>query len=166
MIKDVLKIGDKLLLETSVQINQHEFNTVELNNLITDMRDTMHENGGVGISAIQIGIKKRVAIIEYDGNNPRYKDIGNCPLTVVINPEITVVGDEVSEYNEGCLSVPDARGLVTRPKHISYKFFDESGALVTGDDSGFFARVMQHEIDHMDGILFTMRIDNFSGDVM
>lgn len=162
MIRHILTVGDNLLLEKSIPLESHEFNSNELKELINDMRDSMRESGGVGISAIQIGVKKRIALIEYDGDNPRYAEIGNCPLTVLINPEFRVVGDETSEYNEGCLSVPETRGVVIRPKHIKYKFFDETGRQIIGEDDGFFARVMQHEIDHMDGILFTMRIDGFN----
>ena len=160
MIKNILKIGNQLLLDTSQVVSQDEFNTIELDDLIMDMRETMYELGGVGISAIQIGIKKRLAIIEYDGSNPRYKDIGDCPLTVIINPEIQAIGDETSEYNEGCLSVPDIRGEVIRPKHIRYKFYNQYGALITGEDSGFFARVIQHEIVHMNGVLFVTKSTN------
>ncbi len=159
MIKDILHIGDKLLLEKSMEVKSHEFNSKELKELINNLRDSMRETNGVGISAIQIGVKKRIALIEYYVDNPRYAEIGNCPLTVLINPEFSVVGDEISEYNEGCLSVPDTRGIVRRPKHIKYKYFDEAGQQIIGENDGFFARVMQHEIDHMDGILFTTRVD-------
>ena len=158
MIKDVLITGDDRLLEISSEVEAHEFNTPELGNLIADMLDTMHHNNGVGIAAIQIGIPKRMALIEYDKNNPRYLDIGSCPLTVVINPKIEIIGDETWEHNEGCLSVPNQRGMVTRPKHLRYSFYDQSGKLITGTSDNFFTRVLQHEIDHMNGILFPTRI--------
>jgi peptide deformylase len=161
MIKDVLQIGDPLLLERSLEITDDAFNSEQLKILIVDMVDTMHETGGVGFSAIQIGVKKRIAVIEYglDKDHPRYKEIGECPLTIVINPEIKTIGAETSEYNEGCLSVVGERGDVLRPKTIEYKYYDLEGNLITGQSDNFFARVIQHEIDHMDGILFPMRIE-------
>jgi peptide deformylase len=158
MIKDVLITGDDRLLEISNDIFAHEFNTLELDSLISDMLDTMHHNNGVGIAAIQIGIPKRIALIEYDENNPRYADIGGCPLTVVINPKIEVIGTDTSEHAEGCLSVPNQRGVVIRPKHLRYSFYDATGKLITGVSDSFFTRVLQHEIDHMNGILFPTRL--------
>lgn len=161
MIKDVLQIGNPLLIERSLEITDDEFNSEQIKMLISDMVDTMHETGGVGISAIQIGIKKRIAVIEYglDKDHPRYQEIGECPLTILINPEIKPIGIYTSEYNEGCLSIIGERDMVVRPKAIEYKYYDLEGNLVTGQSDNFFARVMQHEIDHMDGILFPMRIE-------
>lgn len=158
MIKEVLTIGDARLLQTSLPVNLSEFNTEKLQLLITDMRDTMKSRGGVGISAVQIGIAKRIAIIEFDGNNPRYRDIGDCPLTVIINPLVESIDDELIEYPEGCLSVPEIRALVARPKGVRYSFYDQTGRLIKGVSDQFFARVLQHEVDHMDGILFPMRV--------
>jgi peptide deformylase len=162
MIREVLTIGDERLLKISKPVASSEFNTKELFSLIEDMRDTMHERGGVGIAAVQIGVHKRITLIEYDGSNPRYAQIGDCPLTVIINPQIEAVDNILCEYNEGCLSVPDMRGIVERPKHIRYKFYNQYGELISGDDDGFFVRVMQHEIDHMDGILFPERVTDKS----
>ena len=159
MIKELLTIGNEHLLQVSKEVAPDEFNTTQLSGLIRDLIDTMNFKGGVGISAVQIGIHKRIAVIGYDGSNPRYKQIGNCPLTVIINPVFEVVGNETCEYNEGCLSVPDSRGMVIRPKKIRYKFYDEIGKEAVGESDGFFARVLQHEIDHMNGILFPMRIE-------
>ncbi|MBP9743319.1 MAG: peptide deformylase [Burkholderiales bacterium] len=158
MIKEVLTVGDERLLQVSVPLAEDEFNTQQLNALIEDMYDTMRYNNGVGISAVQIGVRKRIALIEYDNTNPRYLSIGYCPLTVVINPEIEIVGNERISYNEGCLSIPEVRGSVSRPLHLRYKFYDQLGKLTVGDSNAFFARVIQHEIDHMNGILFPARI--------
>ena len=158
MIREVLIIGDERLVQVSQEVKPDEFNTHALAELITDMRDTMHEKGGVGIAAVQICYHKRVLLIEYDGNNPRYAEIGDCPLTVIINPQIENAGAETMEYNEGCLSVPDERGLVNRPKRIRYKYYNQLGELCQGEDDGFFARVLQHEVDHLDGILFPTRV--------
>lgn len=159
MIKDVLTIGNAKLTEVSQELGPHEFNSLELNSLVQDLLDTMTFKGGVGISAVQIGVLKRVALIGYDDSNARYRNIGSQPLIVVINPTIEVIGNEVCEYNEGCLSLPNERGMVVRPKKIRYKFYDEKGNMVSGESDGFFARVFQHELDHMDGILFPMRIE-------
>ena len=158
MIKDVLITGDNRLFERSSEVVAHEFNTPWLDDLIADMLDTMRQNNGVGIAAIQIGIPKRIALIEYDENNPRYREIGSCPLTVVINPEIEVIGTDTSEHVEGCLSVPNQRGVVIRPKHLRYSFYDATCKLITGVSDSFFTRVLQHEIDHMNGILFPTRL--------
>lgn len=158
MIREVLTIGDERLLQISQVVRSNEFNTPALAELISDMRDTMHEKGGVGIAAVQIGCHKRILLIEYDGNNPRYAEIGDCPLKIIINPQIESVGGETQDYNEGCLSVPDERGLVNRPKHIRYKYYNQLGEQFEGEDDGFFARVLQHEVDHLDGILFPMRV--------
>ncbi|MFN8770703.1 MAG: peptide deformylase [Neisseriaceae bacterium] len=157
MIRDVVQITDPLIFEKSKEIIPEEFNSSELQNLINDMVDTMRATNGVGISAIQIGVKKRIAVIEYGSDNPRYKDIGRCPLTIVINPEIKP-GDNLSALDEGCLSVIGKRDSVIRPKSIEYKYYDQMGRMIIDKDDGFFARVMQHEVDHMDGILFPMRV--------
>lgn len=162
MIKEVLTIGNEMLFKMSKEIMPDEFNTAQLSDLIQDLVDTMNYKGGVGISAVQTGIHKRVAVIGYDNNNLRYKNIGTYPLTVIINPIFEVIGNETCEYNEGCLSVPNVRGMVIRPKKIRYKFYNETGAETTGESDSFFARVLQHEIDHMDGILFTMRIEQLA----
>lgn len=162
MIRDVLTIGDDQLLQISLEVDVKEFNSQELFNIIADMRDTMHKEGGVGIAAVQIGYHKRITIIEFDGSNPRYSEIGDCPLTVIINPKIEAVGEEMIGYTEGCLSVPNLRGQVVRPKHIKYSYYNQYGELIQGENDGFFARVMQHEIDHMDGILFPSRVTDES----
>lgn len=159
MIREVLIDGDKRLLQISQEVTKGEFSSMGLLKLIRDMQDTMEFKHGIGISAVQVGVLKRIALIGYDQANPRYKEIGHCPLTVIINPTIEPVGSETCEYNEGCLSVPDIRGIVSRPKQIRYRFYNEHGELISGESADFFARVLQHEIDHMDGILFPMRIN-------
>lgn len=162
MIREVLIIGDERLLQISKPVTKNEFNTEALESLIVDMRDTMKAKGRVGIAAVQIGYHKRITLIEYENTNPRYAEIGSCPLTVIINPEVYAVGDSITEYNEGCLSVPDMRGMVSRPQKIHYKFYNQFGELIEGESDGFFARVLQHELDHMDGILFPDRVTDKS----
>ena len=160
MIRELLTIGDDRLLLLSEEVQDHEFNTSELFALIGDMKDTMRNSGGVGIAAVQIGYHKRITLIEYSASNTRYTDIGECPLAVIINPQIKALNNETIDYNEGCLSVPDLRGIVSRPKRISYKFYNQFGELISGEDDGFFARVIQHEVDHMNGILFPTRVED------
>jgi peptide deformylase len=160
MIKEVLITGNEILLQRSTEVAQVEFNTPQLNAIIQDMIDTKNSIvSAVGIAAVQIGVLKRIAIIGFGENNPRYADIGSCPQTVLINPSYEVIGEESYELNEGCLSVPEKRGIVVRPKRLRYTYQDETGAVIAGETDSFFARVLQHEIDHMNGILFPMRIE-------
>jgi peptide deformylase len=158
MIKDVLQQGDSRLSNISTPIQISEFNTPQLRDLITDMYDTMKYIQGVGIAAIQIGIAKRIAIIEYDTTNTRYSHIGSWPFTVVINPEIEPLQQDMTLRDEGCLSVRTKRGVTARYTAIKYKFYNQFGELVTGETDLFFARVIQHELDHMNGILFIERV--------
>lgn len=163
MIVPIRKMGDPCLLRRSDEVLESEFGSPELLSLIRDMRDTQHHLGGVGIAAPQIGVNKRVVVIEYYQKDiVRYDNVGDRPLTVIINPEITPLDNQTIAFNEGCLSVPGLRGEVSRPVGISYKFYDENGKLHQGEDSSFFARVMQHECDHLDGILYPMRMTDIS----
>lgn len=157
MIKELLTKNNPLLFKRSLSLNSYDFNTPTLDNLITDMRDTMQQNNGVGLSAVQIGVLKRIAIIEYSltGDHSVYEE-ESCSFTVIINPQIEIIGSELTQHNEGCLSVPNVRSVISRPKSIRYSYFDQNGNLVKGQSNNFFARVLQHEIDHMNGILFSM----------
>ncbi len=158
-IKPVLKMGDPLLFQVSEQVMT--FDTPELHALIEDMLDTMNDMQGAGIAAPQIGESIRVVIFgqqDQDKNNPRYEDAHTVPFTVLVNPELTVFDNETEEDWEGCLSVPGMRGVVPRHLNISYKGFDQFGNLIERSVSGFHARVVQHECDHLDGVLYPMRI--------
>lgn len=163
MIVPIRKMGDPCLLVKSAEVAQHEFGSAELLALIQDLHDTQLKQGGVGIAAPQIGINKRIVIIEYFQKYiTRYSDIGDCPRRVIINPEISLLDGELTAFSEGCLSVPGLRGEVFRPRTIEYKFYDEYGNLHHGTDNSFFARVLQHECDHLDGILYPMRMNDIS----
>ena len=163
MIIPVLKMGAKSLLEPSQEVTPAEFNHPDLLQLIQNLHDTQKHLGGVGIAAPQIGINKRVLIIEYFQNEiNRYQDIGDCPLKVIINPRISAIDNAWSNFNEGCLSLPGLRGEVSRPAAISYQYYDQFANLHQGEDSGFFARVLQHECDHLDGILYPMKMQDLS----
>ncbi len=138
-----------------------DFNSAELTQLIDDMFDTMHAEQGVGLAAPQIGIGLRVVIFGFE-NNPRYPDASAVPESVLINPVITPLGDATEDGWEGCLSVPGMRGLVPRFRHIRYTGFDAAGNAIDVEASGFHARVVQHECDHLDGILYPQRMRDFS----
>ena len=154
-IRDVLKMGDARLLRRAEEVRV--FDTLELHALLTDMRDTMHALDGVGLAAPQIGVNQRVVLFGVD-RNPRYPDAEEVPQTVLINPIITPLSEAMEESWEGCLSVPGLRGLVPRHTHLRYQGRDEFGALIDRTVSGFHARVVQHECDHLDGVLYPMRI--------
>ena len=158
MIKDVVVLPDERLFQVSSPILNHEFGTLELQNLINDLIDTKMYKNGVGIAAVQIGILKRVAVIGFTINNPRYKNIPNQEDFVIINPEITPLTKNLIEMDEGCLSVPTNRGTTSRFEEISYKYYNQFGDLINGTTGGFLARVFQHEVDHMNGIIFHSRV--------
>lgn len=156
-IKKVLKIGNPILTQVSQPVSK--FNTPELDQLITDMRDTMLSLNGAGIAAPQIGVLQRVVIFGTQ-QNPRYPDQEPVPETVLINPVIEVLGDQTLGMWEGCLSVPGMRGFVQRPSSIRYRGFNQLGEPIDRSVDGFHATVVQHECDHLDGILYPMQISD------
>jgi peptide deformylase len=157
-VREVLRMGDERLLARSREVAA--FDTPELHALLTDMRDTMKAQDGVGLAAPQIGVGLRVVIFGFE-HNLRYPDAEPVPETVLINPVITISKDAMEEDWEGCLSVPGMRGMVPRHAAIRYQGHDEYGALIDRTVEGFHARVVQHECDHLDGILYPMRIRDF-----
>jgi len=159
MIREVLRMGDARLLERSRPVDA--FGTAQLRELIADMRDTMEHLNGAGLAAPQIGVPLRVVIFGVT-RNPRYPDAEEVPDTVLINPVITPIGKEMEEAWEGCLSVPGMRGVVPRFVRVRYQGFDDSGRAIDRSVEGFHARVVQHECDHLDGILYPMRIRDMS----
>jgi peptide deformylase len=159
LIRDVLRMGDPRLWEKSQPVTQ--FNTPELAELLQDMRDTMAHLNGAGLAAPQIGVLLRVVIFGVHAN-PRYPDVEEVPDTVLINPEITALSSEMEESWEGCLSVPGMRGWVPRYHRLRYAGYDEKGTRFEREVSGFHARVVQHECDHLEGILYPMRIRDFT----
>jgi peptide deformylase len=158
-VKKVLRMGNPLLLRKAEPVTK--FNTPELHALITDMQDTMEAMNGAGIAAPQIGESLRVVIFGV-GANPRYPDAEEVPYTVLINPTLTLLGDSVEDGWEGCLSVPGLRGMVPRHTQLHYTGFDLHGNKIDRLATGFHARVVQHECDHLDGFLYPMRIKNFN----
>jgi peptide deformylase len=150
-------MGDPRLLQVSQPVEV--FDSPELAELLQDMEDTMAALDGAGLAAPQIGVPLRVVIFGVDFN-PRYPDAEPVPRTVLINPQIEVIGAGQADAWEGCLSVPGLRGLVPRPDHIRYAGLDQTGAVFEREATGFHARVVQHECDHLDGILYPMRIQD------
>jgi peptide deformylase len=155
MIREVLKMGDLRLLQIAEPLAR--FDTPELHALLADMRDTMAHLSGAGLAAPQIGVGLQVVIFGVK-KNPRYPDAEDVPDTVLINPVLTPLSDELEEDWEGCLSVPGLRGMVPRHTQMRYQGFDEKGNAIDRSVSGFHARVVQHECDHLLGILYPMRI--------
>ena len=154
-IRPVLRMGDPRLLETSRPVAR--FDAPELHELIADMRDTMGALDGAGLAAPQIGVLSQVVIFGVK-RNPRYPDAEEVPYTVLINPVLTATGAEIEEGWEGCLSVPGMRGLVPRYRQLRYQGYDQYGNAIDRAVSDFHARVVQHECDHLLGILYPMRI--------
>jgi peptide deformylase len=159
VIRPVLRMGDPRLLRVAAPVKA--FDSEELKQLLGDMRDTMAQLNGAGLAAPQIGVGLRVAIFGVRVN-PRYPGVEEVPDTVLINPKITPLSEETEEGWEGCLSVPGLRGWVPRWTRIKYRGYDEHGKRFVREVSGFHARVVQHECDHLDGILYPMRIRDFS----
>jgi peptide deformylase len=155
MIKPVLRMGDPILFKLAEPVMQ--FDTPQLHALLQDMDDTMRSKSGAGIAAPQIGVSLQVVIFGV-GANPRYPDAEDVPYTVLINPVLEPIGAQMEEGWEGCLSVPGMRGVVPRHSQLHYRGFDQFGNVIDRTASGFHARVVQHETDHLSGILYPMRV--------
>jgi len=162
-VKAILKMGEPSLLIKAKEVKN--FGSPELLQLLQDMRDTMSQANGAGLAAPQIGVDLQVVIFGTDQLNPRYPDAQPVPKTVLINPKLEYLDEPSGDLEmgwEGCLSVPGMRGLVPRYKHLRYSGFDEWGNAITRQVSGFHARVVQHECDHLLGILYPMRMTDMS----
>lgn len=155
MIHPILKMGDPRLLRVAEPVT--EFDTPELHQLISEMFETMAAANGAGLAAPQIGVNLQLLIFGFK-SNPRYPDAPVVPETVLLNPVLTPLSDETDEAWEGCLSVPGMRGLVPRWSSLRYEGVDQFGKPICRDVDGFHARVVQHECDHLNGILYPMRI--------
>jgi peptide deformylase len=158
-VRPILKMGDPRLLRIAEPVTA--FDTPELHALIADMFDTMHAANGAGLAAPQIGVNLRLVIFGF-GRNQRYPDAPAVPETVLINPVLRPLDDEMEEGFEGCLSVPGLRGSVPRHTHLHYEGVDQYGNPISREVDGFHARVVQHEVDHLDGILYPMRVKDFN----
>jgi peptide deformylase len=158
-VRDVLRMGHPVLRERARPVES--FGTPELHALLQDMKDTMAAQNGAGLAAPQIGVSQRVVIFGVAGN-PRYPDAEEVPFTVLVNPKIVLLSREVENGWEGCLSVPGMRGLVPRYTKLRYTGFDAEGNPIDRVAEGFHARVVQHECDHLDGILYPQRMTDLS----
>jgi peptide deformylase len=154
-IRPVLRMGHPVLQQVARPVER--FGSAELRELVADMDDTMRARQGAGIAAPQIGVPLRVVMFEVT-RNPRYPQAGPVPYTVLVNPEVELLGTERDEAWEGCLSVPGMRGLVRRHTQVRYRGFDPDGRPIDRSVAGFHARVVQHEVDHLDGILYPQRL--------
>ena len=154
-IRPVLKMGDPVLLKVAEPVRH--FDTPELRQLLQDMHDTMQSLNGAGLAAPQIGVSQQVVIFGV-GSNPRYPQAEEVPYTVLINPQLDTLDADLEDGWEGCLSVPGMRGLVPRYKRLRYRGFDQFGAPIDREVGDFHARVVQHEVDHLDGVLYPLRI--------
>jgi peptide deformylase len=159
MIREILRMGDPRLLRVSEPVAR--FNTPELHQLLTDMFETMRAADGAGLAAPQIGVGLRVVVFGFE-YNARYPEAAAVPETILINPVIEALGNEMTDGWEGCLSVPGLRGLVPRYERVRYRGFDERGIPLEREVDGFHARVVQHECDHLDGILYPQRMTDMS----
>ena len=161
-IREILKMGDPRLLRVAKPVEA--FGTSELQALIDDLFETMHSVNGAGLAAPQIGVDLALVIFGSRQNppNPRYPDAPPVPETVLLNPSITPLDDTQEEGWEGCLSVPGLRGVVPRFARIRYSGFDPEGRPIEREAEGFHARVVQHECDHLVGMLYPMRIRDFT----
>lgn len=157
MIKSVLKMGDPCLLQLAQRVEQ--LDTPELKELLQDMQDTMAALNGAGLAAPQIGVSLQVVIFGVE-HSQRYPDAESVPFTVLLNPVLTPLTEQMEEDWEGCLSIPGMRGLVPRYTRLRYQGVDAYGAPVDRIVTGFHARVVQHECDHLNGILYPMRIND------
>jgi len=157
-VRKIVRMGHPVLRQVARPLTGDEIRSDELRRLVTDMIDTLHDYGGIGLAAPQIGEPVRLAIIEIEGDGSRYGDIPEIPLTIFINPEIESLGEETRGFWEGCLSVPGLRGFVERPQRAIVNYLDIAAQPRTLELNGFLATVFQHEFDHLDGLLYVDRM--------
>ena len=159
-VRRVMRMGHPVLREPAKEVPPSMIGSYQFEGLIADMVDTLHDYGGIGLAAPQIGESLRLAIIEIAGGPTRYGDLDSMPLTVFVNPVIEVLDSDVAGYWEGCLSVPGLRGFVERPQHVVIRYTTRAGRQKELELRGFSATVFQHEFDHLDGKLFVDRISD------
>jgi peptide deformylase len=158
-VRQVVEIGDPVLRQRARELTREEISSPEIQSLIDDLIETKRATNGAGIAASQVGVSARVAIVEVEEGNPRYPYKPPEPLTVMINPTLEPVGDELIEINEGCLSVPDLRGSLQRHLEVRVRYLDREGNEHEDVKRGLTAGTFQHEVDHLDGVLFVDRAD-------
>ncbi|HEY7632843.1 MAG TPA: peptide deformylase [Thermoleophilaceae bacterium] len=159
-VLEIVTVGDPVLRERARELSADELRSDEIQQLIDDMIETKRAANGAGIAANQVGRAVRVAVVEVEPGNPRYPYKPEVPLTVIVNPELEPVDDEVFEVNEGCLSVPDLRGDVERHVNVRVRYLDRDGEPHEEIRRGLTAGTFQHEVDHLDGVLFLDRVSD------
>ena len=159
-VKNILRMGHPILRKKSEPVCITDMGSVKIQNLITDLSDTLEASGGIGLAAPQIGELVRVVIVKIPEGSSSYGELEGLPLTVFINPIITPVGQERKSHWEGCLSVPGLRGLVSRPQNIQLNYYDTSENETCLEVEGFLSTVLQHECDHLDGTLYLDRLSD------
>lgn len=157
MVRTLCRMGHPILRLTAKEVTRDQLKTDAFTQLLSDMQESMKHYGGIGIAAPQLGVSCQVALIELTGTN-RYGEVIDLPLTTFINPKLEVLTSEVQGFWEGCLSVPGLRGYVERPRKLKVSFWDETGAARVITAEGFLATVIQHELDHLFGVLYVDRI--------
>jgi peptide deformylase len=158
-VREIVTIGDPVLRERAREVAPEELRSLGVQELIDDLIETKRSASGAGLAANQVGERLRIAVAEVEGTNPRYPYKPEIPLTVMVNPMIEPVDDERIEINEGCLSVPDLRGYLERHAAIRVRYLDRDGVEHTDVRRGLAAGTFQHEVDHLDGMLFVDRAD-------
>ena len=156
-VRDIVTVGHPVLRERARDVTAEELATADTQRFIDDLIDTMRHANGAGLAANQVGVPVRIAVIEV-GDNPRYPYKPRIPLTVVVNPEIESIDEELVEINEGCLSVPNLRGSVMRYVNVRVRYLDRDGGAHDEIKRGLTAGTFQHECDHLDGVLFLDRV--------
>ncbi len=158
----ITRLGDPVLRKPAADVAVDQIGSPDVQRLIDDMAETMRDSDGVGLAAPQVNVPKRIILVEVRSMNPRYPDRAEIPLVALINPQIAPLSDETESGWEGCLSIPDLRGVVPRFRRISVRALDRHGKPVEFEAEDFFARVIQHEVDHLNGIVFLDRMKDFS----
>jgi len=161
-VKEVIRMGHPHLRVPAARYPAERLGSAEFDELISDMRETLHAYGGIGLAAPQIDVGLRIVVIEIENTNTRYGEIEHTPFEVYINPTITSMAEETAGYWEGCLSVPGMMGYVERPQHIRVDYLAPDGVNKSIEAHGFLATVFQHEFDHLDGTLYVDRIKDLS----
>jgi len=161
MIKAICRMGNPILRKTAQPVTKDYLKTEDFSQLLVDLKDSMNHHGGIGIAAPQIGVSKQIAIIELMGFN-RYGQEVNLPLTAFINPKIEYIDLTVQGFWEGCLSVPGLRGFVERAQKVKVTYWDLNGNEQSLEAEGFLATVLQHELDHLFGVLYVDRIKDLT----
>lgn len=154
----VIKMGNPILRQIAKEMTIEEILSEETKKLIADLLDTMKAEGGIGIAAPQVGISKSICLIQIEESNPRYKEASNYPLTIIINPKITILDENLQGFWEGCLSVPHLRGFVERPRKVQIDYLDENARPQSIVAEDFLATVYQHELDHLFGKIYVDRV--------